>query len=183
MVSDAQAHQCRPALIHSYAVAGIRRAGDGVQRFGGDGKGALSFWILFSAPPIGLGDCRLRCHAGWHEGGLQTAEASWCRVFIAWPDHADADLGLLPRPRPQYPSLDTLRRLLVSAFGTGQAGADPVSRLLSREPHKIDARLAEHADTGGTANARIHRSDRLPARPWDRHRLRGDYGLHVVRCR
>ena len=44
---------------------------------------------------------------------------------------------LFPRPRPQYAPLDSLRRLLLPAVGSGQAGDHSFSRFLSGEPNQI----------------------------------------------
>src|SRR5579863_2616603 len=54
-------------------------------------------------------------------------------------------------------------RVLVSAIGTGQAGADSVSRVFSRRPREKYRRLAQHAGAGRRARGRSSRTDRAAA--------------------
>ena len=119
--------------------------GDGVQRLGGHGEGALS------APDISFCSRQI----GWAVAGIvamvvamrvdyQPLQASGRGLFIAGHHHADADLGFLSRPRAQYASLDPLGRLLIPAFRTGQARSHSVSGIFSREPHQVHGRLAQY---------------------------------------
>src|SRR6266446_3406725 len=62
---------------------------------------------FFSAAPGRMGGCRNCRHGGGDEGGLPALQASGRGVLGAGRDHAAADLGLFPGPRPQYSPLDS----------------------------------------------------------------------------
>jgi hypothetical protein len=51
--------------------------------------------------------------------------------------HPAVVFSVLPRPHPPHPSLDSLGKLFVSAFGNCQTGADSFSGIFPGEPNKI----------------------------------------------
>ena len=76
-------------------------------------------------------------HGGSDEDRLPPLQASRGRIFVVGRHHADADLGLFSRSRPQYASLDSFQRLFIPAVGSGQGRGHPVSRVLPGEPHQL----------------------------------------------
>ena len=98
----------------------------------------LGLVMVFSASAVmakeryGSGYYFLLRQLGWAAGGIVAMvvamKVDYRRykhpgggLFGAGHHHADADLGLLSRPRPQHASLDPLQRILLPALGGGQA--------------------------------------------------------------
>ena len=83
--NNGQARQRRQVAVHGHAVAGLHRAGDGLQRLGGDGEGALRFALRIPGAADGVGRGRTARHGRHHERGLQASSAGrrWCSRFSA----------------------------------------------------------------------------------------------------
>ena len=91
-----------------YLDPGVHWAGNGFQRVGGDGQGALRFAATRSSSGNWLGQLG-------HLAMLMAMRMDYRRykhpavVFSAAGSyHSAADQGVLPRSRPQHPSLDSL---------------------------------------------------------------------------
>ena len=106
--------------------------------------------MVFSASAVmakeryGSGYFFLLRQIGWAAGGiaamLVAMKLDYRRykhpavVFsVSGCHHSSADLGFLPRPRPQHAPLDSLRGIFFSALGSGQGRGHPFPRLFSGE--------------------------------------------------
>ena len=68
--SNGQAGQRRQVAVRRHPAAGVRRAGHGLQRLGGDGQGALRLALQFPAAADGVGRSRHSGHGGRDEHRL-----------------------------------------------------------------------------------------------------------------
>src|SRR5215470_4534093 len=65
--SHGKADQRRPVAVRGDLATGFCRAGDGVQRVGGDSERALPLGLFLPSATTRMGDCRIHRHAGRDE--------------------------------------------------------------------------------------------------------------------
>ncbi len=144
-------------------IAGFCGAGDGIQRFGGDGQRALRIGYYF-----------LISQLVWAVGGMVAMVAAMKMDYHRLQASGARILGagittlLLISVFFLDRAHDTHRwihwgRIFLAAFGAGQAGIDPFSGLLSGEPHQLHGRLAQYATASGVADPDLSRIDCLAA--------------------
>src|SRR5208337_589191 len=138
--------------VHGHAVARFHRTGDGLQRLGGYGEGALRFAIWIPAEANGLGGSWHCSHARRHEHRLQEVSPAIRGVYISRL-HVPVAYCSVPLSRfAQHAPLDQVWWLLLPAVGIGKTRAHPGSRIFSRIALAADRRLEARAGSGRDAD-------------------------------
>src|ERR1700722_2926135 len=138
MNSHGKAGECGSLAVYRNYVAGVCRAGDGVFGVGGDGAGAVWIAICLLVEAVGLGGGGVGGDGGGDAGGLPPLQESGAGIFVVGDYNAVAHFCLFPGPDAQYASVDTRRRIFLSALGTGEASPDFISRVFSGRPREYD---------------------------------------------
>src|SRR5580692_5468633 len=151
--------------VHGHAVAGLHWTGDGIQRLGCNGEGALRIAVRIPGAADGVGGGRADRYGRRDERELQTVPPADGGIHVSGHYISAADCGVLLPRLAQHASLDQVRRPLVPALRGRKTGADPVSRLLPRIALAADYRHQECAAPGSSSHSPVRAADRQGARP------------------
>src|SRR5712691_9237038 len=136
MNSHGKAGECGSLAVYRHHAAGVCGAGDGVFCVGGDGAGTVWVAVRVFVEAVDLGVGWPGGDGGGDASGLPALQASCAGVFAAGDNGAAADLRFFSGSYAQHASLDTRGWIFISAFRVGEAGDDPVSRIVSGKPRE-----------------------------------------------